>query len=124
MTRFKKNNYIFWHSPIVLFFLFCFFVFFVYSIFGLIEKQRDTAVKKEIILEEIDKLKKKESDLNSVIAKLNTDEGVEEVIRDKYNVVKTGEKIIVIVDDDREKIKEDKEEVSHSFFGWIKNMFR
>lgn len=124
MIRFKKNSYKFWHSPIVLFLLFCFFILFGYNIISLINKERDTSYKKELILNEINDLKEKEVTLNENIAKLKTEEGQEEVIREKYQVAKPGEKMVVIVDEDRNQSSEMKDKDNHSFWNWLKNLFK
>jgi len=122
MTKFKKNNYKFWHSPLALIFLFCLLVLFGYNIIGLIEKDMETAHKKELILDQIDDLKQRESSLTSDISKLETDEGKEEIIRDKYQVAKEGEKMVVIVDDSN-NTQPKEEEVSHGFWNWLKKIF-
>lgn len=124
MTKFKKNNYKFWHSPIVLLLLFCFFIFFAYNIINLVETERETHKKKEVILEEINNLKKKEMILSSNLAKIDTEEGVEEIIRDKYQVTKEGEKMIIIIDSDRNNIREKNISERPSFFKWITGLFR
>jgi len=124
MAKFKENNYKFWHSPFALIILFCVVVLFGYNIVGLFEQQRETANKKEIILEKIDDLKQKESTLSLELAKLATEEGKEEIIRDKYQVAKAGEKMVIIVnedEDERSSMVENKP--SHGFWNWVKNLF-
>lgn len=101
MTKWKQNNYRFWHSPIVLIFLFLLFLLFGYNIIDLIKKEEETSYKKELVLSKIKDLKEKEAYLSLNISKLDTEEGMEEVIRDKYQVTKTGEKMIIIVDEDK-----------------------
>ena len=57
----------------------------------------------------------------SDIKKLNTDEGIEETIREKFQVAKEGEKVVIIVD--RENIESNiyPEKKSESgFIFWIK----
>lgn len=124
MAKFKKNNYRFWHSPFVLLLLFLFLSFFIYSVINLIDRGIDTSKKKEAILEEIEELKQKEQILNSNILKLKTEEGVEEIIREKYQVAKEGEKVIIIVDNDRDVNKKYQEETRHSFWRWFCDIFK
>ncbi len=124
MAKFKKNNYRFWHSPFVLLLLFLFLSFFIYSVINLIDREIDTSKKKEAILEEIEELKQKEQILNSNILKLKTEEGVEEIIREKYQVAKEGEKVIIIVDNDRDVNKKYQEETRHSFWRWFCDIFK
>jgi len=120
----KKNTKNFWDSPITLVVLFCILVVFSYNMFGLIQKERETSAKKVLILDNIDALNKREVMLKSDIAKLSTDEGIEETIRDKYQVAKPDEKMVVIVDDQNTNASNDQDEKnSHSFWGWIKKTF-
>ena len=117
----RKNTYNFWHSPIALISLFCILVLFSYNIIGLIEKGNETARKKELMLANIESLRKRESSISTDIEKLKTDEGVEEVIREKYQVAKEGEKMVVIIDPENQNTLVDKDIVNnHSFLGWIK----
>ncbi len=82
----KKNQYKFWHSPLMLCALFLVLVLFSVNIVRLVVIERDTAKKKAIELDKIENLRSRESDLSSSIDKLKTDEGIEETIRDKYQV--------------------------------------
>ena len=121
----SKNKYNFWHSPLVLFILFCVLVFFAYNIVGLIEKERETARKKELKLAEIETLRNREESINNDIQKLKTEEGIEESIREKYQVVKEGEKMVVIVDKDKNVIDQQTEiQDEHNFWGWVKRTLR
>lgn len=120
----NKNNYRFWHSPIALALLFLLVVLFGYKIIFLIEKQRETSHKKEVFLNEINELKKKEASLLLDMKKLETDEGKEEVIRSKYQVIKDGEKMVTIVDEE-EKVNSttESDNTNHGFWNWLKNFF-
>jgi len=119
----SKNKYNFWHSPLVLFILFCILVLFVYNIIGLIDKERETSNKKELILTQIETLRARENNLNTDIEKLKTEEGVEETIREKFQVVKEGEKMVVIVDPEKDVLNQTTgEAIKHySFWEWVKN---
>jgi len=121
-NRKQKNNL--WHSPLVLMVLFGVVGLFLYNIVGLVEKERETAKKKELILNQIETLRVREESLTSDIERLKTEEGIEETIRDKYQVVKEGEKMVVIVDQEKVEEAAVKEETKdHSFWGWIKKTF-
>lgn len=121
-NRKKTNNL--WHSPLVLMVLFAVVVLFLYNIVGLVEKERETAKKKELILNQIETLRVREESLTSDIERLKTEEGIEETIRDKYQVVKEGEKMVVIVDQEKsEEIFIKEETKDHSFWGWVKKTF-
>jgi len=121
----RKNKYNFWHSPLMLILLFCILVLFIYNIIGLMEKERETARKKDIILANIETLRNRESILTTDINKLKTEDGIEETIRDKYQVVKEGEKMVTIVDEEKKGNVEIEAPVEDSsFLGWIKRLFK
>jgi len=73
---------------------------------------RDTAKQR------FDDIKKREGNLESQIETLKTPEGIEEEIRSKFNVVKPGEQVILIVPEE----KKDEVAPEPSFFGkiWLK----
>lgn len=119
----RKNKHSFWHSPLVLIVLFGLLLLFMYNIMGLIEKQRETTKKKELILDQIETLRNREKSLSLDIEKLKTEDGVEETIRDKYQVVKEGEKMVVIVEEGEKKSPSATKEARHGFWGWVKGIF-
>lgn len=122
MTKWKKSNYKFWHSPFALVVIFCVLLFFGYKIIDLIKKDIETARKKEIVLNKINSLQERESFLNKDISKLDTEEGKEEIIRGKYQVVKNGEKMVTIVDLLASANTSTKQKASHGFWNWIKGI--
>jgi cell division protein FtsB len=124
MAKWKRNNYKFWHSPIALVIIFCIFILFGYNIIGLIQKEKETSHKKELILDQINNLQEKKASLTSDIAKLETEEGKEEIIREKYEVTKLGEKMVTIVDEDKSISQSQEESSNHGFWNWIKKLFK
>jgi cell division protein FtsB len=120
-NRKNKNN--FWHSPLILMVLFGILVLFTFSIVGLSEKERETSQKKDIELTKIENLRLREKTLNQDIEKLKTEEGIEETIRDKYQVVKPNEKMVTIIDEENKQLMEVPEVTNHGFIGWIKSIF-
>ncbi len=119
----KKNKNSFWHSPLVLFLLLCILILFSYSMLGLSSKERETARKKDLILSNIETLRNREKSLNTDIGKLKTEEGVEETIRDKYQVVKPDEKMVTIVDEEKVESPITEVESKHGFVEWVKSIF-
>lgn len=119
----RKTKHSFWHSPLMLLVLFVILVLFIYNIIGLMEKERETAQKKDIILSKIETYRAREKSLNYDIERLKTEDGVEETIRDKYQVVKEGEKMVVIVDEEKKEAPLSEEKAKHGFFEWIKRTF-
>ncbi len=124
MAQFKKKSkYSFWHSPLVLLFLFFILVLFSYNMIGLVQKERETNRNKVSELNKIDELKKRKDTLSKEIDKLNTEEGIEESVRDKFQVVKPGEKMVIIVDESVNQQSLPEENKDHSFWGYIKRLF-
>ncbi len=123
MSEFKKKNkYALWHSPLALIVLFCVFVGFAYNMVGLIKKERETSKNRASELNKMDELRKRESKLSADIDKLNTEEGVEESVRDKFQVVKPGEKEVLIVED-QDQATPTEESQEHGFWNFIKRIF-
>jgi hypothetical protein len=124
MMKFKKSNYKFWHSPFALIILFCLLVFFGYKIIDLEKKNIETSHEKESALNKIDDLSKRADSLSSKISKLDTEEGKEEIIRDKYPVAKEGEKMVTIVNEGNNNSSPITQNTNHGFWNWIKGIFK
>ena len=94
----KKN----WRSVLesrpILIFLSILVLFFAWSVFGFWGKMEETAQNKKIAEDKIAQLTTQKQKLASDIANLQTNEGVEASIRDKFGMEKAGEGMIVIVD--------------------------
>lgn len=123
MKKEKRNNYKFWHSPIALIVLFFILIFFSYKMIDLIKKERETSQIKELTLDEINTLEEKKAVLAKDILKLKTEEGREEIIREKYPVVKEGEKMVTIVDEEVDDTSVQSGRVNHGFWNWVKRTF-
>ncbi len=127
MAEFQKkhSSQNIWYSPLMLFVLLCAVLVFMYNMVDLVEKTHETAKKKDIVLNQITDLQQRETALNSDIGKLSTDAGAEEVLREKYQFVKQGERMVVIVDAQAsagDTIPEKKQSVG--FIQFIKNLFK
>lgn len=125
MAEYKKNSMnTFWHSPIALVILFLVFVVFSYNMVGLFIKERETAKTKALALDKMTALQEREKSLNESIEKLKTEKGSEDLIRDKYQVVKPGEKVLIIVDKKPEVLPVESSKKEHGFVNWLKNIFK
>lgn len=126
MVEFQKdkNSKNIWYSPITLFVMLVVVLVFIYNMIDIVEKTRETAKKKKFVEEQVDKLKNREAVLENNIVKLNTQEGIEEEIREKYQLVKKGEKMVVIVDGEENTEDLNVNEVNkNSLKSFWKNMF-
>lgn len=97
-------------------------VVFTWGVIGFIGKIQITRENKKIAENKVAQLKQEKEQFSLNIAKLQTDEGVEESIRDKFGLAKEGEGMIVIVED-RNKANEQKEE-SSGFWNFVKSFFK
>ncbi|MEA3399369.1 MAG: septum formation initiator family protein [Patescibacteria group bacterium] len=118
MAEFKKKENSFWYSPLMLVIFFLITVFLGYNIIDLIKKEKETNQKKNVILDESNALKEREEKLINDIAELQTEQGAEKAIREKYQVVKEGEGLIMIIDTEEEDEESTKKE--HGFLNWLK----
>ncbi len=69
-----------------------------HATYGIYQKEQLSSVNFNSAKKEYDDLKAREDMLNSEIGRLQTDEGIEEDIRNKFSVAKPGEQVIVIFD--------------------------
>lgn len=120
----KKSTNSLWHSPLMLFVLFLFIILFIYNMIGIIGKVRDTNKKTAIVHAQIESLTKREAALSNDISRLKTDAGVEAALRDKYQLVKSGEKMVVIVDQEASVAQAVSEKTKgNSFLVFFRNLF-
>lgn len=66
--------------------------------YALLVKERDSARDARLLAEKVQTLTLREKQLTDEIAKLNTEAGIEEEIKSKFNVARAGEHVAVIVD--------------------------
>jgi len=92
------------YSRITLLILFLLVLFMVRSTWNVYQKKRISEEMKNLSLENVEKLRLRDNELGKSIEKLETDSGVEEEIRLKFNVVKSGENMAVIVEDEKNNL--------------------
>ena len=121
----KKSTNSLWHSPLVLFVFFLLVLLFMYNMIGIIEKVRETNKRTTLVNIQISELNNREHMLSKDIDKLKTEIGVEATLRDKYQLVKNGEKMVVIVDQEA-SASEAVPAVpkSNGFVEFFRNLFR
>ena len=98
------------------------FIFF-WSVLGFWGKMRDTTENKRIALDKVAELRESKEKLTEDIEKLETEQGVEESIREKFGLVREGEGVIVVVDEENEEDATAEEEEG-GFFSFFTNLFR
>lgn len=121
----KKDSRRIWHSPLMLFVLLTVLLIFMYNMIGLLEKARETSQKREMVLSQMNSITERQQIEEKNIAKLQTDSGIEETLRDKYHLVKEGEQMVVIVDQDADKLNKKEEKSSKlGIMHFFKNLFK
>ena len=110
------------YSRSILVSFFVFSLILIVSLIRIIPKNIETSQNKKMVADRINKLQLEADGLNSKIDKLKTDYGVEEDLRSKFGVVKEGENMIVIVDDQKDKANDQIPE-NRSFWQFLKGFF-
>ena len=110
-------------SKFFLMFLGVIILFFFFSMFSFMNKMEETIRNKKTTEDKITELEKSKSKLNSDIAKLKTEEGIEDNIRNKFGLAKEGENMILIIDD-KNQTEMSKDSESTSFWSILKGWFR
>lgn len=110
------------HSRPVLALLGILLLVFAWGVIGFMGKMVATVENRKIAENKVAQLEQEKEKLSSDIAKLKTDAGVEESIREKFGLAKEGEGEIVIVEDKNPPKASD----SHSkgFFSFFMNWFK
>ncbi len=111
------------HTTPMLLLLALFLLFFIYNIFGLMRKNAETKENKLRAAKENTDLVTQQSQINADIGELETDRGTEQVIREKFGVVKNGEGVVVVVDGADEETVTPKPKESGGIIRFFKNIF-
>lgn len=110
------------HSRPVLALLGILVFIFAWGVIGFTGKMRVTVENKKIAENKVAELEKEKEKLSSDIAKLKTEDGVEESIRAKFGLAKEGEGIIVVVEDKNPPPAPKQER--GGFFSFFRNLFK
>lgn len=97
------------------------FLFLLLKTWGIYEKERMSHESLEDARREQEELSVRADALAAEVARLETDAGFEEVLRDRYGVAKKGEEVIVLIDKDSDTMP--LEESSQGWWQKIKSWF-
>src|SRR3989338_418725 len=92
-------------------------LFFAWGVFRFTGKMRVTRENRQIASNKLAELQKEKEKLSGDIARLETPEGVEASIREKFGFAREGEEVIVVVED-KNKL-ESKPPQSSGFWSWF-----
>ena len=110
-------------SKLVLVLLGIVILIFTWVVIGFVGKMRETIKNRKIAEAKVAELLKSKEKLSSDIAKLKTQTGIEESIRDKFGLAKEGEGMIVIVED-KNPLASPPDSSQGGFFSFLKNLFK
>ncbi len=108
--------------PITYIILVSLVVLFSYSAIKTYKNSKIAKEKTRQVENELRELENQEEGLKNSLNDMNSDFGMEKSLREKFGIIKAGEKSVIIVDSDEEKFKEIKEEDT-GFFGFLKRIF-
>jgi len=111
------------YSKITLVFLIVLIFFMSKAVLGLYEKKQNTRESLEVAELELERAEARKSLLNEKLDSFSTEKGIEMEIRDMFNVAREGEKVIVIVDEEK-NISNDDEGGSGGLWNRIKSWFK
>lgn len=118
--RFLRNIV---YSKITSFALLIVLVFVSYQTFNLYKKSRQAVWRNNKVEVELGKLNNRKDYLESEVARLNTDVGAEEELREKFQVAKPGEKVLIILDQKEDNQNDEKDADNKSFFKRFLGLF-
>jgi cell division protein FtsB len=109
------------YNKVTLIILFLLVLIFAHSTFVVYQKKEISEDMKNISLQNVEDLRSRNNELQSQIERLETNVGIEEEIRLKFNVVKEGESVVVVVEDTENKMSATSTKIS--IFDKIRQFF-
>ncbi len=117
----KRRRWGFLYSPLLLIALLGLVVVTARGTWNIYQKASQTGASKQDVEERVHQLEERGTFLSREIDRLNTGVGIEREIRQRYNVKKTGEEVVVII----EPTGTTSEDVSsYSFLSWFEGLFK
>lgn len=117
--KWKKIFYSYWTLLILVALL----VFLSRATFHVYQKYQDAILNESRAAKELADLTTREKTITNEVARLKTKAGVEQEIRDKYQVTKNGERLIVIVDDPKSALQNQAAVESGGWWRKVLNFF-
>lgn len=121
----KDTTRSFWYTPLGILGVFVLMIVLTQAAYGMYRKDREAVNAKNLSEEKYQELTLKREELAEELAKLDTEEGIDQAVRDRFDVAREGEGVVVIVDDQSSTITEKKSALASTagFFGFFKNLF-
>ena len=89
------------------------------GVFGIYLRNAESVTARDDTAMKLKELNKRKELLNTEISKLNQDDGVDQEIREKFNVIKPGENVVLIVQDEVATSTPEKPSLFTRFLHWI-----
>lgn len=121
-TTKRKLRRIVYSKPVAIG-LFALVCFLSYVTHGMYETSKEAHVRRDTAAAELAELEEREQYLTAEIERLQTARGLEAEVREKFDVAKEGEKVIVILEEAREPEKESVVDEPRSWIDRIKEWF-
>lgn len=112
------------YPKVLLLVMFIAFIFLTKGVFSVFSKEKESRVEIARVQNQKNELQKRYDVIAAQNESLKSDEGVEAEIRSKFDVVKEGEGVIVIVEKERSIIEEDKRGVLKKFWDSVKSVWK
>ncbi len=109
-------------SPLTYVVLIGLVILFSYSAIATYKKSKIAKQKTRQVESELQKLNDQEANLADSLNDMNTPFGVEKSLREKFGIIKAGEKSVIVVEQELGE-NEEKEKENKGFFGFIKDIF-
>lgn len=94
----KKKSWV--HSPLLAVFLVVVLCWGLFVVYRMYIKNRESVALRNQFQNELDALNQKQDELSGKIKNLSTDRGLEAEVRNRYRVIRPGEQLVIVVDND------------------------
>lgn len=111
------------YSKVTIFVLFLVLVVVVRGAWSIHKKAQIALSERDIAARALIDIESRTVELEKSMARFNSEQGIEEEIRQKYTVAKEGEEVVVVVDDNHKKGKNGEVGEKKGFFQQIKDFF-
>ncbi len=117
----KRRRWKFLYSPLLLLAILALVVLTGRGAWNIYQKARETGVNKRDVEARVRQLEERGSFLSREIDRLSTEVGVEREIRQRFNVKKSGEEVVIIVETAGSSSPETS---GYSIFSWFEGLFK
>lgn len=121
----KRKLKVILYSPFTIGILFVLTVMLSISAYERFKAERETSEKRNEQARELESLNQKALLLEAKVERLESDRGFENEVREQFDVLKPGEKAVILVDETKRKETENailplEKDTRKGFFGWLK----